>query len=158
KTASCTPKTAGSSAAGRRCVEGTPPETNVSPSRRRASSCAPRATRRTSCPARAIQAAVQPPIAPAPTTQSFTPAGGLADDQRGHLAAREHLVGDRAEDDAAEAAHPARAHDDERELALGRERGDRLARIAEELRLLERDALGGEHAPRRRERLLALVA
>src|SRR5689334_11492775 len=99
-------------------------------------------------------------MAPAPTMQTFTPgtARGLADDERGHLAAREHLVRDRAEHDAAEAPHPARAHDDERELPLGRERGDRLARVAEELRLLERDALRGQRAARRRERLLGLVA
>src|SRR6266498_4086857 len=92
KTASCVPKSAGSSDAGMGKTERFPFERSVSPSLRSASRWAPRATRHTSCPARANHAPMSPPTAPAPTTQilifgqrpSSLPAGFRREDELPH--------------------------------------------------------------------------
>src|SRR6266853_1513160 len=72
KTVSWAPNSHGSSEARRGKIARLPPARSVRPFARKASRCAPRATAHTSCPARANPATTRPPIAPAPTTQTFT--------------------------------------------------------------------------------------
>nr|AUN37783.1 hypothetical protein [uncultured bacterium] len=70
-TTSCVPSADGSAEAFTATQRVSPPSVSSSPSLSIARRVAPRATTETSLPASASLAAIQPPIAPAPTTQMF---------------------------------------------------------------------------------------